>query len=102
MKASERWEIARARLVELEKQHNGAIIEEREARLALALEMNGILSAATPRERQVLECVVKGMQNKEICGELHISISMVKAHVHSLLRKARVTNRNELVVRERA
>ena len=50
------------------------------------------------REMQVLECVVKGMSNKEIAGLLGISHQTVKNHVTSILRKFSVEDRTQAVV----
>jgi DNA-binding NarL/FixJ family response regulator len=50
------------------------------------------------REMEVLECVVKGMSNKEIAGLLGISHQTVKNHVTSILRKFSVEDRTQAVV----
>lgn len=47
----------------------------------------------TPREREVLVLVVKGLNNPEIAKELCISKSTAKSHVSSIIRKFKVTNR---------
>jgi DNA-binding NarL/FixJ family response regulator len=39
------------------------------------------------REMEVLECVVRGMSNKEIAAKLGISHQTVKNHVTAILRK---------------
>jgi DNA-binding NarL/FixJ family response regulator len=53
----------------------------------------------THRERAVAELVGRGMQNKVIAYELNISLSTVKAHVHSIIRKLKARNRTELAVK---
>jgi DNA-binding NarL/FixJ family response regulator len=50
------------------------------------------------REMEVLECVVKGLSNKEIAGLLGISHQTVKNHVTSILRKFSVEDRTQAVV----
>lgn len=50
------------------------------------------------REMEVLECVVKGMSNKEIASLLSISHQTVKNHVTSILRKFGVDDRTQAVV----
>ncbi len=50
------------------------------------------------REMEVLECVVRGMSNKEIAGLLGISHQTVKNHVTSILRKFGVEDRTQAVV----
>lgn len=47
----------------------------------------------TPREREVLALLDRGMSNKEIGGALHISLATVKHHVHSILEKLQVRRR---------
>jgi len=49
----------------------------------------------TPREREVLELIGEGMTNKEIAQKLHIELGTVKNHVHSILQKLDVDNREE-------
>ena len=50
------------------------------------------------REVQTLRGLVDGAPNKMIAQQLLISESTVKAHVKSLLRKMRVTNRTQVVL----
>lgn len=49
------------------------------------------------REREVLELLRGGMTNKSIAAKLGISDFTVRDHVSSMLRKAGVRNRTELV-----
>jgi len=50
----------------------------------------------TPREREVLPLVLRGLENKEIAAELGIVEQSVKAHVSALLQKFGVPNRAAL------
>jgi len=49
----------------------------------------------TPREREVLQCISKGCTNQEIAALLLVEIGTVKNHVHNILEKLNVSNREE-------
>jgi DNA-binding NarL/FixJ family response regulator len=51
----------------------------------------------TPREREVLELLGRGLSNRLIARELHISEHTVKFHISSLYAKLEVGNRAEAV-----
>lgn len=50
------------------------------------------------REMEVLECVTRGMSNKEIAASLDISHQTVKNHVTAILRKLNVEDRTQAAV----
>ena len=52
----------------------------------------------TNREEAVLDSVARGRTNSEIADDLHISISTVKTHLASLIRKLDARNRVELAM----
>jgi DNA-binding NarL/FixJ family response regulator len=52
----------------------------------------------TSREEEVLVLVAHGSTNSEIADELHISISTVKTHLASLIRKLGARNRVEIAM----
>jgi DNA-binding NarL/FixJ family response regulator len=52
----------------------------------------------TAREEEVLVAVAHGRTNDEIARELHISLSTVKTHLGSLLRKLAARNRVEIAM----
>jgi NarL family two-component system response regulator LiaR len=51
----------------------------------------------TDRERDVLRCMVDGLNNNEIAAQLVISLGTVKFHVSNIYRKLGVTSRVEAV-----
>ena len=57
-----------------------------------------MLASLTPRELEVLRCVVAGATNPEIAGRLHVSLSTVKTHVGQLLAKIGARDRVHLVI----
>lgn len=54
-------------------------------------------SHLTTREKEVLECIVKGMSNSEIADVLSVSASTAKKHVTNILAKLDVSNRAQAV-----
>jgi DNA-binding NarL/FixJ family response regulator len=48
----------------------------------------------TPRQHDVLELIIQGQSNKEICRKLTLSEGTVKVHVSALLRAMGVTSRS--------
>jgi DNA-binding NarL/FixJ family response regulator len=55
----------------------------------------------TGREVQILEMVARGLQNKTIATEFHLSEHTVKIHLHNIISKLGAHNRTEAVAKFR-
>jgi DNA-binding NarL/FixJ family response regulator len=56
-----------------------------------------LLPGLTPRQMDVLRCVIRGMPNKAIARELDVSEGTIKAHLTLVLRALGAQNRTEAV-----
>lgn len=56
------------------------------------------LAQLSPRERDVLACLARGLSNRAISDELYVSEKTVKTHVSSILSKLRVSDRTQAAV----
>ena len=61
------------------------------------LQSDPIVPNLSPRQREVLEAVARGLSNRDIAILLGISIDMVKEHVNAIFVKLGVANRTEAV-----
>ncbi|MCK1524958.1 MULTISPECIES: LuxR C-terminal-related transcriptional regulator [unclassified Bradyrhizobium] len=52
----------------------------------------------TPRERDLMMLIARGMQNKNIAHELKISENTVRAHIGNIMRKYRLQNRTQIAI----
>lgn len=78
----------------------GAAMERDAVRRRQSAQSETVASLAenlTPREREVMEAVVKGLMNKQIAYELGISEVTVKLHRGNVMRKMEVRSVAELV-----
>jgi two-component system, NarL family, nitrate/nitrite response regulator NarL len=71
---------------------NAAILLRRVSALA-AMEMPRYEGRLTVREREIAGLIDAGLSNKQIASRLHIELSTVKNHVHSILEKTGAEDR---------
>jgi DNA-binding NarL/FixJ family response regulator len=53
----------------------------------------------TRREREVLDLILQGAAYKQVAGQLHISLSTVRSHLHAAYRKLEVRSGAEAAVK---
>lgn len=73
----------------------GALLEPLVASRLMARMSEPSEEALTPREREVLALVARGLQNREVAAELGITERTVKYHVTAILAKLGAGNRTE-------
>jgi DNA-binding NarL/FixJ family response regulator len=61
------------------------------------LDSSAVIPSLTPRELDVLRCLVKGQTTAQISESLYISNNTVKTHVRKILEKLKASNRTEAV-----
>ncbi|AWB83666.1 response regulator [Corynebacterium liangguodongii] len=76
----------------------GVVLDPRIARYAYASPADE-LAILTRAERAVARCVARGMNNREIAGELSLAEGTMKNHVSHLLRKLGARDRTALALR---
>lgn len=54
------------------------------------------LDRLTPREREVMRLIARGLTYREVASDLFLSVKTVETHVSAVLRKLQLSNRNEL------
>jgi len=57
-----------------------------------------LFAPLTSREIEILDCIARGLSNKEIANELSISGQTVKNHITSILSKLQVNDRTMAVI----
>jgi DNA-binding NarL/FixJ family response regulator len=65
---------------------------------AMDQEGESLFAPLTSREIEILDCIARGMSNKEIARNLTISDQTVKNHITSILRKLMVNDRTQAVI----
>ena len=52
----------------------------------------------TDREREIATLVTRGLSNKEIAQELHLSANTIRTHISNILRKLNLSNRTQIAI----
>ena len=73
------------------------LIEEKQQKKSPAPKPS-LSTPLSPREVEVLELLVRGQSNQQIAGELSISMSTVKNHVHHIITKLEVSDRVQAAI----
>ena len=55
-------------------------------------------SVLSPRQRDIAQCILCGHSDKQIAGELDLSVSTVRTHLSRLFEKLQVQDRGELAL----
>ena len=66
-------------------------------RIAERLSNESMTAGLSPREREVLQLVAKGLTNKEVANTLNISQFTVRNHLNHITEKLEVTDRTEAI-----
>ena len=74
------------------------VIEEFARRPTVSRSTSPALAELTPREREVLELLARGLSNSEICGRLVVSEATAKTHVARILQKLGLRDRIQAVI----
>ena len=73
------------------------LIEERHEKKSTA-PTPSLSTPLSPREVEILELLVRGQRNQQIAGDLSISLSTVKNHVHRIITKLGVSDRVQAAI----
>jgi len=66
--------------------------------LSMGRRLPQIVSSLTSREAEIAHLVSRGLRNKEIARELHLSEGTVKMHLHHIYEKLRLGGRTQLAL----
>ena len=75
-----------------------AVIEEFVRQRPAAPAQPAPVAELTPREREVLDLLARGLSNGEICAQLVISEATTKTHVARILQKLDLRDRVQAVI----
>jgi len=70
----------------------------RQAGNGLSHGIGASVNGLTPREIEILQCLIQGDANKVIANRLDITEATVKVHLKALLKKIRASNRTQAAI----
>jgi len=74
------------------------VASDRNREPILAATEDGTAPLLTPREREILSCIINGASNKCIARNVDVAEATVKVHVKAILRKIQVQNRTQAAI----
>ena len=86
-------------MLDKEPDANLDLLEQEEHDLNAQAEFSETTSALSPRQRDVLQLIAKGMSNKQIAFELGITEGTVKLYVTAILKLLGVYNRTAALIK---
>ena len=72
--------------------------KDSQAKQSKELNKNVNIDVLTPKEKEVLALVAKGVSNQQIADQLCVRDVTVKTHLNSIFKKLKVTNRTQAVL----
>jgi ATP/maltotriose-dependent transcriptional regulator MalT len=57
------------------------------------------VSELSPREKEILSLIIRGLSNQELSDTLFISMSTVKTHINHIFAKLDVKNRSQAIIK---
>lgn len=76
----------------------GSIFEGMRKHMASPSSKSGLADKLTERERDIMRLVARGMDNREIAGELFLAEGTVRNNISRLLEKLKLKDRTQLAV----
>jgi FixJ family two-component response regulator len=77
--------------------HAFRLIAEKEQKKADLLQATQRIGKLTPREREVMDLLVKGRQNKDIAADLGISVRTAEVHRANIMKKLHAKSLSDVV-----
>lgn len=75
-----------------------SVFEGMRQQMVSAKKQPEVVTKITDREREIMQCVARGMDNKEIAAALFLAEGTVRNHISRLLEKLKLKDRTQLAV----